>query len=295
MGPERDSAAAWLSAVRRLDFEAAWRTADAILAERIAAGPSWELPRHEQWVWDGRSLKDQRVLVRCYHGLGDTIQFARFLPWLQRVAREVTVWAQASLVPLLETIPGIRLLPLHDGTPDLEYDVDIEIMELAHALRVTSNSLPVAPYLAVPSAARLAAEFCIGLVAQSGEWDQRRSIPADVFTSGLNGLTGVRLFSLQPAHPLPGCTDASSTDILTLAGRLGALDLVITVDTMVAHLAGALGVRTWTLLPYDADWRWLTDRADSPWYPTMRLFRQPAPGDWQAVMGDVREALACAL
>jgi hypothetical protein len=294
MSLERDHAAAWLSALRRLDFEAAWRSADAILAARIAAGPSWDVPRHEQWVWDGRSLTNQRVLVRCYHGLGDTIQFARFLPWLRRVAAEVTVWAQPLLLPLLATLPGIRLLPLHDGTPQVQYDVDVEIMELPHALRVTQETLPAVPYLRVPSAARLATEFCIGLVAQSGGWDPHRSIPGDVLTSGLGGLTDVSLFSLQLGAPLPGCSDASAADILTLAGRLRALDLVITVDTMVAHLAGALGARTWLLLPYDADWRWLLDREDSPWYPSMRLFRQPARGDWQSVMRHVREALACA-
>ncbi|HEV7663017.1 MAG TPA: hypothetical protein VGQ62_05735 [Chloroflexota bacterium] len=293
MSPERDHAAAWLNAVRRLDFDAAWQIADAVLAERIVAGPCWQLPRHEQWIWDGRSLTNQRVLLRCYHGLGDTIQFARFLPRLQRIARDVTVWVQPTLIPLLQTFPGIRLLPLHDGTPEVTYDVDVEIMELAHALRVTVDTLPPVPYLSVPPAIRPADEFSVGLMCQSGDWDPRRSVPPDVLLSGLSGLTGVRLFSLQPGAPLPGCVDASATDMLTLASRLRVLDLVITVDTMVAHLAGALGVRTWTLLPHDADWRWLADRVDSPWYPTMRLFRQPTAGDWQAVVRQVGEAIAC--
>src|SRR5919204_527528 len=105
-------------------------------------------PRHEQWVWDGRPLADRTVLVRCYHGLGDTLQFARFLPLLANVARETLVWAQPPLLPLLATLPGVgRLLPLHDGAPGVDYDVDVEIMELAHALRTSADSLPACvPY-----------------------------------------------------------------------------------------------------------------------------------------------------
>src|SRR5438132_656381 len=103
----------------------------------------WHLPRHEQWVWDGRPLADRTVLVRCYHGLGDTIQFARFLPLLASIAGETIVWAQPALLGLLARLPSVgRLLPLHDGHPNVDYEVDIEIMELAHALRVDTQSLP---------------------------------------------------------------------------------------------------------------------------------------------------------
>ena len=86
--------------------------------------------------------------------------------------------------------------------------------------------------------------------------------------------------------------DASAADALELAARIQALDLVISVDTMLAHLAGALGVRTWVLLPFDADWRWLVDRTDSPWYPTLRLWRQPRPGDWRSVLDSIKAELA---
>jgi hypothetical protein len=137
---------------------------------------------------------------------------------------------------------------------------------------------------------RCTSAFSVGLVARAGDFNAWRSVPADLLVSVLADLP-VRVFGLQLGG-LPGTTDLSTPDVLTLAGRLPALDLVITVDTMVAHLAGALGVPTWTLLTEPADWRWLQARSDSPWYPTMRLFRQPRPGDWASVVDEVRAALA---
>jgi hypothetical protein len=236
-------------------------------------------------------------LVRCYHGLGDTIQFARFLPRLERLASQVSVWLQPELMSLFETLPMRPvLLPLHDGTPEVDYDVDIEIMELPHALRISSSSLPAkVPYFGVPAAPRFSTQYCVGLVAKAGGWDRSRSIPADALIGAASGLDGVALFNLQLGEHLPGLVDVSSTDSLVLASRLQALDLVITVDTMVAHLAGALGVRTWTILPAEADWRWMLDRDDSPWYPTMRLYRQREPGDWGSALAAVHEDLRFSL
>jgi hypothetical protein len=293
---DRRDQGAWLRAMRRGDFGAAWRISDRVLLEHVAAGPCWDQPRHQQWVWDGRELAGRRVLVRCYHGLGDTIQFARFLPLVQRVASEMFVWVQPPLVPLLETMLGHGcVLALDDGTPPVEYDVDIEIMELAHALRVRLATLPAqVPYFPIRPAARLAQGLSIGVVAESGTWDARRSVPAHLFAPLLAMAGTAAWFSLQPDAPLPGLRDVSTPSLLVLASRLKALDLVISADTMMAHLAGALGVRTWTLLPFDADWRWLAGRADSPWYPTMRLFRQPRVGDWESVIEEVGKALACA-
>lgn len=279
---------AWLSAMRRGDFGAAWRISDATLAERQASGSCWHLPRHEQWVWDGRPLAGQRVLVRCYHGLGDTIQFARFLPVLARRCCELTVWVQPALIPLLRRMSApFSLRPLHDGTPEVEYDLDIEIMELAHALRVTLESLPnEVPYFSVDADSRPSSSRAIGVVARAGEWDARRSLPSDLLAP-LAALPDIRLFNLQLGSAVPGAEDISTPDVLTLASRIRGLSLVVTADTMPAHLAGALAVPTWTLLPADADWRWMEGRDDSPWYPTMRLFRQSSPGDWQSVVGRV--------
>jgi hypothetical protein len=280
--------------MRRGDFAAAWRVSDRILAGRPPGERCWHLPRHEQWVWDGRPLADRTVLVRCYHGLGDTLQFARFLPLLANVARETLVWAQPPLLPLLATLPGVgRLLPLHDGAPGVDYDVDVEIMELAHALRVSADGLAACvPYVRVPRGPRVSDRLSVGVLARAGEWDPRRSVPADLLT-GLSDADGVALFNLQLRPRLPGLADLSTPDVLLLASRVRSLDLVITPDTMLAHLAGALGVATWTLLPAEADWRWMAAaRTDSPWYPTMRLFRQPRPGEWGAVIAEVRRHLA---
>ncbi len=287
----QDPAAAWLAAMRRGDFPRAWTLSDRVLAERVSAGPDWTLPRHEQWIWDGRTFEGKRVLVRCYHGLGDTIQFARFLPLLGGIAASVVVLAQSSLLPLLGTLDGdFELLPLHDGTPDVEYEVDIESMELAHALRVTLATLPATvPYFRVRAAPRVSARFSVGLVAQAGDWDSERSVDPASLVEAVRGRASV--FNLQLAPPIAGIADLSTPNVLSLARRMRAVDLVIAVDTMVAHLAGALGVPTWLLLKADADWRWMEDRSDSPWYPTMRLFRQPAPGDWSSVLAEVRTSL----
>ena len=280
--------------MRRGDFAAAWRVSDEIIAARPPGERCWHLPRHEQWVWDGRPLAGRAVLVRCYHGLGDTIQFARFLPMLASIARETIVWAQPPLLGLLARLPRVgRLLPLHDGTPAVDYHVDIEIMELAHALRVDAGCLPACvPYFDVPAAARPSGSFAVGVLAQAGDWDPRRSLPADLLAR-LAQSGDVSLFNLQLEPPLAGMPDLSTPDLVDLAARVRALDLVITPDTMLAHLAGALGVNTWTLLHADADWRWMgPGRTDSPWYPSMRLFRQPQPGDWPAVFVQVERHLA---
>jgi hypothetical protein len=292
-----DLSAAWIGAMRCGDFEAAWRIGDQLIAARPPGATCWERPRHEQWVWSGAVLDNKRVLVRCYHGLGDTLQFARFLPRLANVAHEVTVWAQPWLIPLLQTmeLPAqCRFLPLHDGDPGVDYDVDIEIMELAHAFRISLADVArvATPYLRVAPAERLSSALSVGIVTESGGWDTARSMPRSMANFVVDG---VELFDLQlGAEPLPGTRRAGERDALALAARVRSMDLVISVDTMMAHLAGALGVATWLLLPYAADWRWMCDRTDSPWYPTMRIFRQPALGDWRPVLDAVREALQCA-
>ena len=283
--------------MRRGEFEAAWNISDAALRAR-AGVPCWHLPRHLQYVWDGTPLDGQRVLVRCYHGLGDTIQFARYAPLVKVIATEVIVWAQPALIPLLHTARGIdRIVPLHDGRPDVAYDVDVEIMELAHVLRTTLSTVPArVPYLHVPPApiptdGRLA----VGIAWEAGDWDEHRSIPFSRLTP-LTEIPGVVLHVLQrepgPAERHRGFRVTPGADsVLGTARIMRTLDLVISVDSMPAHLAGALGVPVWTLLPHNADWRWMEDRADSPWYPTMRLFRQERPGEWDPVIARVAAGL----
>jgi hypothetical protein len=288
----------WLHHMRRGDFAAAWQHSDQDLAAR-AGQPCWHLPRHLQYVWDGRPLAGQRVLVRCYHGLGDTIQFIRYMPLLKAIGAEVIVWAQAELLPLLQTAPGIdQLLPLHDGTPEAAYDVDVEIMELPHFFRTTLATIPAdIPYLHVQPKRLLAdsEQLAVGLVWKAGNWDARRSIPFALLEP-LASVPGVQLYILQADAAASGWREGvgSNPGVFELheyARVIKGLDLLITVDSMPAHLAGALGVPVWTLLQAEADWRWLTHRDDSPWYPTMRLFRQETAGDWAGVVMRVMAAL----
>jgi len=138
----------WSHLIRHGAFEEAWQISDAVLQSR-AGKPCWHWPRHYQYIWDGTPLQGKRVLVRCYHGLGDTIQFIRYAPLIKRIAKKVIVWAQPSLIPLVETVEGIdQILPLHDGTPEVAFDVDVESMELPHIFRTTLATIPATiPYL----------------------------------------------------------------------------------------------------------------------------------------------------
>jgi len=194
-------------------------------------------------------------------------------------------------------MPGVdRLIPLHDGTPDVAYDVDVEVMELPYVFRTVLSTTPRdVPYLEVAPLHLSGAWPRIGLAWRAGEWDSRRSIDFSYVGTLLDN-SNVSWYSLQldiredERHTNLAALDTHG--LLPTARAMRGLDLVISIDSMPAHLAGALGVPVWTLLVDDADWRWMEERSDSPWYPTMRLFRQPRPGDWCSVVEQVREALA---
>lgn len=287
----------WTERMLRGDFAAAWRVSDAML-ERRRGAPYTPLPRHLQPVWDGSPVEGRRVLVRCYHGLGDTLQFIRFAAPLRERAAEVSVFAQAELVPLLRTARGIdRLIPLHDGEPEVEREVEIESMELPHLFRATVATIPAGvPYLHPPRIPlQRDGSLEVGVVWRAGRWDARRSIPFQLIAP-LGRMPGIRVHLLQHGEALEECppgwgVPSGSAQVIRTAGIMRSLDLVISVDSMPAHLAGALGVPTWLLLHADADWRWMRAREDSPWYPTMRLFRQATPGAWEAVAARVIGAL----
>lgn len=294
-----DLGASWTSAMRRRDFMTAWTISDEVLRRRVESDQGCgEWPRHLQYVWRGGALRDKRVLVRCYHGLGDTIQFIRFAAPLRNLARHTVFWVQPELLALARTARGVdRAIPLHEGAPDVAYDLDIEIMELPHALRITPEMLADSvPYVFAGNAAVVSSGRRVGLVWRAGEWNPRRSIPIELLMR-VREVAGLDLLSLQldaaPAELAAlGAIDWRSADVYRLATRVMTLDLVITVDTMSAHLAGALGRPVWTLLTADCDWRWMEGRSDSPWYPSMRLFRQRKAGHWQKVVDDVVAELA---
>lgn len=311
----------WMSHMLRGDFESAWRLADRDRDLRRRAGTDTTIwPRHLRPVWDGSPLTGRRVLVRCWHGLGDTIQFVRYVPLLARRCAALCVEAQPELLPLLRSLSGIdRVVPLAGDREcersDLGCEAEIEVGELPHAFRTSLETIPAEiPYLrpdpadAAAAAGRLAhlpPGPRIGLVWAAGPWKPERSVPLAALAP-LAAIDGVSFVNLQggeeyrrwrllasrgeregPAMADPRTADAAAAAAAAIAG----LDLVIAVDTMAAHLAGALGVRVWLLLHFAADWRWLAERDDSPWYPTMRLYRQPRPGTWDGVVAAVAAAL----
>jgi len=286
----------WCAAMRAENFARAWLISDAVLQHAPVSGRSKHTgPRHLQRIWCGDPLDNCRVLVRCYHGLGDTIQFVRFIEHLARVARDVTVWCQRELLNLLSSLSRTcQLLPLHDGTPEVDYDVDIEIMELPYALRIMREEISSrVPYLTgrVNSRKPAKAGLQVGLAWQVSGWDPDRRVELSAFAP-VAAVPHVKLLALQPVDGARdfAIDDGSSPSIDDLAKRMLELDLVIAVDGMPAHLAGALGVPVWTLLQTTANWRWGTG-SSTVWYPTMRLFRQSEPGRWDQPIMQAADAL----
>jgi hypothetical protein len=308
----------WLCSMMLGRFEEAWRETDRSERKRLARNELQDqLPFHLRRVWNGQALDRKRVLVRCYHGLGDTLQFIRYAELLKPRAHEVIVQCEPRLMDVLEQVKGIdELIPLNGAAEaEVDYDVDAELMELPYAFRTELNTIPArVPYVALPDGIvkQKRAELTIlglddqqlnvGVCWASGGWDRTRDIPHHCLTA-LIGLPGVQLFSLQKGcsqdqvnsgHVRLRKAEKREGTLCETAAAIACLDLVISVDTMIAHLAGALAKPVWTLLPYSADWRWMIRTSRSPWYPTMRLFRQPRPGHWVSVIDNVAHELRAA-
>jgi hypothetical protein len=202
---------------------------------------------------------------------------------------------------LVATASGIDLvLPLHDGPPPTDFDAHIEIMELGHALRIMPYDLPGAvPYLFARNVDNLtlsSAALRVGLVWSAGDFAPHRSMQARSF-SPLSMISNIQLYSFQRGPARVQARDIPALDISTpaiddLVAALRAVDVIICIDTFVAHLAGALGLPVWLLLHAECDWRWMSELRRTVWYPTMRLFRQRTAGDWHSVIEDVAAELA---
>jgi len=248
------------------------------------------LPYHLRWVWDGRPVEGRDVLVRCYHGLGDTIQFARYLPALAARARTVTLEVQPRLVPLMGGLGATRVHPFDVAHPLPPAECDVEITELPGALCVAPDAL-AAPYLSWAPAEL--PPGTIGLCAAAGDWDAARSIPPELFRPICERFP---VALLTPGETSLPCLNPRGCpfDMEATAALVSGAALVVTADTMIAHLAGAMGKPTWLLLKSDPDWRWAPDRRDSAWYPFMRLYVQPEPGDWTSVLAEVARDLSLA-
>jgi tetratricopeptide (TPR) repeat protein len=279
--------------------------------------PGMGLPRAYVPRWDGAPLAGRTILLRNEQGLGDTIQFVRYAPVLAAQGARVIVECQSVLVPLLRSCPGIHMVVAR-GTALPAADVQAPLLSLPGMLGATDRNVPAnVPYLfADPALAERWREeigppkgLRIGIAWQGNPvfpQDCHRRIPLAAFAP-LARVPNVRLVSLQRGFGREQLADASKRDmeIVDLGGRLEAagggfvetaaamlkLDLVVTVDSAVAHLAGALGVPVWVALTVSPDFRWLLGREDTPWYPTMRLFRQQRLDDWDEVFERIAAAV----
>ncbi|MBV9673680.1 MAG: ADP-heptose--LPS heptosyltransferase [Verrucomicrobia bacterium] len=296
---ENLNAARWRSAMLRGDFEAAWLESDRALNANIDYR---QRPLHLRAVWQGAPVDGRHLLIRCWRGLGDTIQFIRYIPLLVPRVASIIVEADELLFPILETLAeSLQLVPLGKAFPDQDA-IEIECTELPFVFRTTLSTIPArVPYLNIetPQIDLKQKALKVGICWRGGDWVLARAIPLVSFRP-LQTCKAV-FFQLQrgpgrlemaTAHFPFFNPDDNSPSMLNTAQLIQALDLVISIDTMIAHLAGALGKPVWTLLHDQPDWRWMDDRDDSPWYPTMRLFRQKTPGDWDDVIENVRAGLA---
>ncbi|MDQ1693910.1 MAG: hypothetical protein QOH85_1445 [Acidobacteriaceae bacterium] len=285
----------WLVSMLRGNYEWAWRESDAI--RRRGA---WDPHRY----WNGEPLRDKRVIVRCLHGYGDMVQGMRYAAASRELAAEMIWEVPPRMAELARYFAGVdRVMDWNAPPARAEWDVQVEVTELPYIFRTQVTDLPIAKhYLTLPES--VLAEFevvsselpRIGLVWAAGDWDQTRSVPLDLLRP-LVDREDCRFWNLQGGAAREGgqaClagVGGCGEGCVALAATIAQMDLVITVDTFAAHLAGALGVSAWVMLQHAADWRWLARSESSPWYPSLRLFRQPAPGDWPAVTEQVGQAL----
>ena len=261
--------------------------------------------------WNGEPFPGKTLLLYFERGFGDTFMFIRYAKLAKALGDRVLLEAQRQICHLVTTCPGVDLVIPH-GDPVPPFDIQAPLLSLPWIFHTDLDSIPAdIPYLDVPPfvtnrrpiAERLAGsegKVRVGLAWAGGRGykrDLERSVRPGTFAP-LAAVPGVAWYSFQlevpELPPLPGIVSlapllASFSDT---AYALSGMDLVITVDTALAHLSGAMGIPTLLLLPFQPDFRWLLGRDDSPWYPTMRLYRQPGPGDWDTVVRRVAEDLA---
>ncbi len=286
---------------RRGWSEYEWRLKTSYMAEPPSGRPRW----------NGGSLENKIILVEAEQGHGDTIQFVRYLPHLKALGATIILGCQPALRSLLSECDGVdQVVSQGDLAPP--FDTDITLLSLPGIFQTSLKTIPAeVPYLHIPQGsgtqavaaiARYTGVLRVGLVWAGGihTKNRLRSMGLEQFST-LFGIARAKFFSLQKGEATAELKSIPQDTINDLDPYLGnfadtaaaiqELDLVISVDTAVAHLAGSLAKPVWTLVPFAPDWRWMLNRDDSPWYPTMRLFRQPAPGDWASVIARVAAQL----
>ena len=301
----------WNLAVTALlsgDFETGWLehewrfTCDTLDRPALLPQPQWR----------GETLQGRTILLHAEQGLGDSIQFVRYAPLVAARGGKVLLQVQPGLLKLFRSLPGIaNLFALHDKLP--EFQLQCPLMSLPLALNTRLETIPCnIPYLSATAESQSTwkeklcddSRFKVGLVwagSPGHKHDRQRSMKLAELQP-LAGLQGIRFISLQKGSgtdqlqglkaewDISDFTD-EQVDFTDTAGLISQLDLVISVDTSVAHLAGAMGKPVWVLLAFAPDWRWMLNRADSPWYPNTRLFRQHSAGQWKNVVQEVYRAL----
>lgn len=307
----RNASARYLEALALLamgDFSNGWRKHEVRWYAELGAdrrglfdGPSW---------LGEPGIEGRTILLHAEQGLGDTIQFVRYAPLVAERGAHVRLLVPATLAPLLASLPGIAdVVPFGDPIP--AFDAHCSLMSLPRAFRTEIATIPTRiPYLRAPAdritdwTARLGPKdgrrrIALAWSGSTSAWN--RSLPLAALAPLLSrpdcqfhvAQTEIAEQDRAAMRDWPGLVDHSGAlrDFADTAALLSCMDLVISVDTSLAHLAGAVGCPVWTMLPLGADYRWMTDRTDSPWYPTMRLFRQPAFDDWAGVLTAVGAAL----
>lgn len=303
----------WNLALCRLtlgQLPAGWREAEWRWRARFHGG----LQKRVQYPaprWDGQALAGKTILVHSEQGLGDALQFCRYVPELAARGARVVLSVPPQLAPLLSQLPGVARM-ISDGEPLPALDLECPLLSLPAGFQTALETIPrIVPYVRCSEAGADAwarrlgprEDLRVGLVWSGNPGhvnDRNRSIPVVDLAS--IAMDGVQLVSLQK-ELRPGDQGSIEslpidhygellTDFTDTAALVQCMDLVISVDTSVAHLAGAMGRPLWVLLPFCPDWRWLLAREDSPWYPTARLFRQPRPHDWASVLLAVKTELA---
>ncbi len=302
--PDRCAGGRWFAHMLIGDFQAAWQESDEIRRRR-------GVDPHR--FWNGEDLQDKQVIVRCLHGLGDAVQMLRYAPRLKAVCQKLVVEVPPRFVKLARCFAGVDAVVTWGEDAPMkvpDWDVQVEVMELPYIFRTQAAELPIATkYLELPSTLRAKTSVAmgsrerprVGVVWAAGEWNPARSLPFE-FVERLVNEADCEFWNLQGGEGQSAWSDLGQNaglrdaeecgeGVLALAGVIAELDLVITVDTLASHLAGALGTPAWVLLQNHADWRWMMERDDSPWYPSVSLHRQRSQGDWSGVVETVRERL----
>jgi Tfp pilus assembly protein PilF len=290
------------------DFERGWEGYE----YRMLAGDRCKTDIPRRWpIWNGEPISGKKLLVINEAANGDAIMLARYFPMLADLGADATVECRPHMLSLLKQAPGVRLVTKID--PAEHFDYQVHLFSLPRAFKTRAESVPAQvpyvfadPALTAKWAGRLGGQsFKIGIAWQGNpdpKIDIARAAPLASFAP-LAARPDCRLISLQkgygveqiasgaPVETLGDDFDSGPSAFLDTAAVMANLDLIVTVDTSIAHLAGAMARPVFVALKHIPEWRWMLGRDDSPWYPTMRLFRQPSIGDWEGVFADIAEAL----